>query len=252
MYPGCNRTQFATVSASIKGMRMERAYANGGAIPTSLPTPSAPGVLCAMDIKPSNWQSLYDGSGDEALNSLIASAPPGTLLTAYHERDKYAYSNSKPFGPDESALIDEHLYALTGGTNVKYGSCLTQGDGPQPLSPWTIPGLDFYAIDLYSNPVSPMRANTALYRAFEQMPGWPDITTAVLECNTSANVRPSQQYRRPDWFREVYSWLLKYNGLAFCTFWNPSGPDSGPWDPHDQATIYALGNITSDAPNNVV
>lgn len=52
----------------------------------------------------------------------------------------------------------------------------------------------------------------------------------------------------------VFGWLKGYqlaNGgraLGYWSYWNPTGPLSGPWLPADTATIAALNSIGLDAP----
>ena len=246
MYFGCNETQYATIKPSVPGMTMARSYW------TSIPTKGWPvmqdGLACCLDLKPADWQGMASGKYNSQIHDQALTAPPGTMLTAYHECDKYAYAGNQPFGPATMCQIHEQMLTATAGTPVTYGSCLTQGQphiaSPKPLSPWVISGLGFAGGDFYSDPISRFPANQSLELFAAQMPA--GVPLAILECNTSQP--QGETYKRPSWFWELYFLLEQSGGMALLTFWNPApGPDSGPFLPADQYTVYAMAQIAQRA-----
>jgi hypothetical protein len=60
-------------------------------------------------------------------------------------------------------------------------------------------------------------------------------------CETNS---PRQGHRK-EWFALLAAWLDGNGGDRLQTFWNPSGPLSGPWFPDDLETIRALRTIAS-------
>lgn len=223
MFFGANENHYPEMAAKVSGATMIRSFKG-----LSDTWPVMPGNLpCLLSIRRDPAQ-LLAGGHDKQITSMVTSAPPHSHLTAWHE------ANHAGLDAATTRKIHTHMSRLVTdlGSPVRYGAVLTQGASGD----WVIPGLDFYGVDLYDihRTTDP---GLALERFFGRMPAGDRI---VAETNSSA------VYHRPAWFREIYDWLFRRGGTAMLTFWNPTGPLSGPWV-DDPATIYALRGISRDA-----
>ena len=225
MWFGCNQNHYEDVAPDVPNMTMVRSFK-----PLADTWPEMPdGLHSLWSIRP-DPQELLAGQHDQTIIKALqsASALPGNLLTAWHEAEQASLSATTV------QQVHAHMLELVhdNTTSVRYGAVLTQGGRAR----WAIPGLDFYGIDIYDlhETTDP---STTLDRFDSRMPRGKRL---VAETNSSAVPH------RPAWFREVYSWLAARGGIAMLTFWNPSGPLSGPWD-GDAATKYALNRIKHDA-----
>jgi hypothetical protein len=192
---------------------------------------------------------LLAGELDTQLKAFIDSAPEqGGVLTSYAEADASPNEGGQfaPIGLSQNTLhqVHAHLQALCKGTKVKYGAVFC-GVTPESVG-FAIPGLDFYALDWYDTWQPPL---------FEALNQWaasvaalqPSPVLAIAETNSNVSAR------RPYWFSAVFGWLKGYQlanagrALGYWTYWNPTGPLSGPFLPDDTATIAALTSIGVDA-----
>lgn len=224
MYFGCNQNHYQDMAPSVP-MTMVRSYK--GISPT---WPVMPDNLPALLTVYPDPHELLAGRLDAQLTLMLKSAPAGSLLTAWHE------ANNGAFPGDATLARQMHRYMRDLCVKVKpslpYGAVTTMGASAD----WVVTGLGFYGIDLYDIHETTDPGH-ALSREFGKFPSGPRV---VAETNSSVVAH------RPAWFREVYDWLAVHHGLAMLTFWNPTGPLSGPWV-DDPATIYALRRIAADA-----
>jgi hypothetical protein len=189
-------------------------------------------------------EHVFSGSLNRTLESLIASAPPNSYLTAWHE----ALSLPFPNYINSANMFKLHAYlnAMTRGSHVTYGSMF---GGPRPTGLTTIfksvpSNLGFYGLDLYET--------DGLEKGLVRLEQF--ITKAKLkdtkahypklmlpECNTP------NKAMRPEWFKSVCERMHVYgsHSIGVLTFWNPTGPLSGPWLPKDKKTIAAMNDITT-------
>lgn len=93
-------------------------------------------------------QHVFSGSLNKTLESLIASAPPGSYLTAWHE----ALSLPFPAYITSASMhrLHAHINTMTKGTHVTYGSVFGGGSLAR-LFRSVPPNLGFYGLDLYGN-----------------------------------------------------------------------------------------------------
>ena len=117
-------------------------------------------------------------------------------------------------------------------------------------SPWMARGLDFYSMDVYegeeSEPVVVL--NEWQDQVVTNGYGSSVATISVTEtnCKCEGSCETTYMSDRKCYFNEIASWLAnqtRRGPRCFLTFWNPTGPLSGPWLPGDTATINALKNI---------
>src|SRR5215831_9052796 len=225
MWFGCNQNHYEDVAPDVPSMTMVRSFKALADTWPEMPD----GLHSLWSIRP-DPQELLAGQHDQTIIEALqsASALPGNLLTAWHEAEQA----SLPAATVQQ--VHAHMLELVhdNTTSVRYGAVLTQGG----RAVWAIPGLDFYGIDIYDLQET-TDPSTTLDRFDSRMP---DGERLVAETNSSAVPH------RPAWFREIYDWLAARDGIAMLTFWNPSGPLSGPWD-GDAATRYALNRIKHDA-----
>ena len=189
-------------------------------------------------------EHVFSGSLNKTLESLIASAPPNSYLTAWHEALSLPFP--KYINSANMFKLHAHLNAMTKGTHVTYGSMF---GGPRPTGLTTLfksvpPNLGFYGLDLYET--DGLEKGLARLEQFITQAKLKDTKThyprlMLPECNT-----PNKDMR-PEWFKRVCERMHVYgsHSIGVLTFWNPTGPLSGPWLPKDRTTIAAMNDITT-------
>jgi hypothetical protein len=187
-------------------------------------------------------EHVFNGSLNKTLESLIASAPPNSYLTAWHEALSLPFP--KYINSANMFKLHAHINAMTKGTNVTYGSMF---GGPRPTGLTTLfksvpPNLGFYGLDLYEtdgihNGLERLNQFITMAKLKDTKSGYPKLM--IPECNTP------NAGARSDWFTGVCKRMHKYgsHSIGVLTFWNPHGPLSGPWKPTDRKTIAAMNNI---------
>ncbi len=245
---GSNSRVFDEMREAGIGVRTFRAYRDQyNFIPTTWPAKeSVPGARVTLSIRPVP-DDLLAGRLDERLGTLIAAAPPGVKLSAWHE------ASNLPGYPDyigaaAMSAVHEYLQQLCRGSNVRYGSIICAV--PSQTKEWMGSSLDWYGLDIYDFGEGQFRdANGRISRAklFARLDDMLE-TCRDLTGNDSPEIdiceanSPRPQYRA-DWFALLAEWLFVNGGRCLQTFWNPSGPLSGPWLPDDLKTISMLRSI---------
>lgn len=225
---GCNQNQWDSVAPSVGPMTIQRSFKS-----ISNGWPVAPvGVATHWSTYPKH-DDLLSGSLDSLYATALRNAPPGSLLTAWHEPELHSGRSTGPTMA-ELADINRYLLAFTHAhtSNVLFGSVITA----HADAGWCIPGLDFYGVDSYDWQGHADPA-TELSNWSARMPDGPRV---VAETNTMT------ASKRPSWFEGEYEWLKANGGIAMMTFWNPGGGLSGPFLPDDAATITILNQIAAD------
>jgi hypothetical protein len=201
------------------------------------PVPNAGPILYSIYPVP---EHVFNGDLNDALKRLIASAPPGSYLTAWHEALSLPYPS---YITSESMYkLHAHMNAITQKTHVTYGSIFGGGDLGK-LFKSVPPNLGFYGLDLYGNDgidkgLARLDQFIALAKPKDtKTPGYPRLV--IPECNTPVEAE------RPAWFEGVCERMHAYgsHSIGVLTFWNPTGPLSGPWEPKDKKTIAAMNDI---------
>lgn len=232
---GCNQNQYDSVSPYVSPITMQRSYK---ALTNTWPVMTGGG--------PSLWSSkpnpdtLLAGGYDETYNEALATAPPGSMLSAWWECDKGP--NGGGLSASVAREVHTYLHALVTRYNstapvngpIPYGSVLTCG---LHTGNFTVPGLDFYGVDAYD-----IHHDNHPAKLLNAWSGTQPVGNRVIaETNTSVPAN------RPYWFTHAYGWLLANRGLAFLTFWNLHGSLSGPFLPSDTATIKTLNQLAAQA-----
>lgn len=186
-------------------------------------------------------EHVFSGSLNKTLESLIASAPPNSYLTAWHEAlslpfPKYITSASM-------FKLHAHINAMTKGTHVTYGS-MFGGSDLATLFKSVPPNLGFYGLDLYETDgieegLARLEQFITQAKPKDTKSHYPKLM--LPECNTP------KKAERPEWFKRVCERMHVYgsHSIGVLTFWNPHGPLSGPWDPKDKKTIAAMNDIVN-------
>jgi hypothetical protein len=203
------------------------------------PVPTAGPIVYSIYPVP---EHVFNGDLNDALKKLIASAPAGSYLTTWHEALSLPYPSYITSG--NMYKLHAHMNTLTHGTNVTYGSIFGGGD-LATLFKSVPPNLGFYGLDLYGNEgiekgLERLDQFITLARPKDtKTPGYPKLL--IPECNT-----PTES-QRPEWFESVCQRMHAYGSasIGVLTFWNPTGPLSGPWDPKDKKTIAAMNEIVN-------
>jgi hypothetical protein len=184
---------------------------------------------------------VFSGSLNKTLQSLIRSAPPNSYLTAWHE------ALSLPFPKYITSAtmfkLHDHINGMTKGTHVTYGSVFG-GGSLATLFKSVPPNLGFYGLDIYGNLGIPqglarLEQFIAQAKPKDTKDRYPRLV--IPECNTP------RKAERPEWFKSVCERMHVYgsHSIGVLTFWNPTGPLSGPWDPQDRNTIAAMNDIVN-------
>jgi hypothetical protein len=118
---------------------------------------------------------------------------------------------------------------------------------PSATKAWMGEALDWYGLDVYDFDGGQFRGWTGglskaklfarmddMKNTAREMSGRDDIEIDVCETN-SPRVR-----HRAEWFSLLAEWMHENGGERILTFFNPTGPLSGPWLPDDANTIKSL------------
>jgi hypothetical protein len=218
-------------------------------IPTVWPAKAAvPEARVTLSIRPVP-ADLLAGRLDEQLTALIAAAPLGVKLSAWHEA-----SNLDGY-PDfinaaSMSAVHEYVQQLCRGTNVRYGSIICAV--PSATKAWMGTNLDWYGLDVYdfdegqfrdrAGGISRNKLFARLDDMLETCRELSGIESPEIDICETNSPRPQH---RAEWFTLLAEWLSGNGGGRLQTFWNPSGPLSGPWLPDDNRTIRAMRSIPS-------
>jgi hypothetical protein len=249
---GCNSRVFDAMHDAGIGVRAFRAYRDEfNFIPSAWPSKdSVPQARVTLSIRPVP-DDLLAGKLDGRLADLIASAPPGVRLSAWHEASNLP---GYPGFVTASAMtaVHEHMQELCRGSNVAYGSIICAV--PSAVRAWMGTGLDWYGLDVYDFGEGqfrhPLTGGISREKLFARLGDMLDTCRALAGqdapridiCETNSP-RPRH---RAEWFGLLAQWLHGHGGGRLLTFWNPSGPLSGPWVPEDEQVTGALRSIAAD------
>ncbi len=249
---GSNSRVFDSMHESGINVRTFRAYRDKyNLIPASWPAKdSVPDARVMLSIRPVP-ADLLAGKLDDQLGALIATAPPGVKLSAWHEASNLAGYPGYIRNDSTMAAVHEYLQGLCRGSNVSYGSIICAV--PSKIKSWMGASLDWYGLDVYDFGGGQFRnwwnggiSKTRLFARLDdmlatcrQLSGRDSPEIAICETNS-----PRPRYRA-DWFALLAEWLSAHGGGCIETFWNPTGPLSGPWLPDDEKTINALRSIAA-------
>jgi hypothetical protein len=202
------------------------------------------------------------------IEELMASAPPNSYLSAWHE---FGTINYRSFGVTAANLALVHLVLndmAKSYPNVTYGPILfTPKDRNSLVAAFEScpPDMGFYGVDVYGNNGTSAGLqqlenfiNLAKGLDTTRPPGHGYPKLLIAETNTPlipplcspepcTSPTPAPRAGPPGtgWFESVCTRMHKYgsNSIGVLTFWKESGPLSGPWDPgHDGTTAAALRN----------
>ena len=247
---GCNSRIFDSMHEAGINVRTFRAYRDQfNFVPASWPQKeSVPDARVMLSLRPVP-QDLLAGRLDDKLGALIASAPPGVKLSAWHEASNLAGYPDYISDATMSA-VHEYMQELCRGSNVRYGSIICAV--PSQTRSWMGTGLDWYGLDVYDFGGGQFRnwyGGISKRKLFARMDDMLDTcrglagsdSPEIAVCETNS---PRREYRA-DWFALLADWMSANGGGCIETFWNPSGPLSGPWLPDDEKTIRALRSIAA-------
>jgi len=219
-------------------------------IPTVWPAKeTVPDARVTLSIRPVP-EDLLAGRLDEKIRAFIADAPPGVKLSAWHEASNLpGYPDY--LNPASMSAVHEYMQDLCRGSNVRYGSIICAV--PSATKQWMGTNLDWYGLDIYDfgegqfrNWLSGAISKSELFARLDDMretcrelTGTDSPEIDICETNSP---RPGH---RAEWFALLAEWLHDNGGQRLLTFWNPSGPLSGPWLPDDSKTIETLRSIAS-------
>jgi hypothetical protein len=210
---------------------------------------STPDARPLVSIRPVP-DDLLAGRLDDQLKTLIAMAPPGVRLSSWHEASNLAgypgYVNAS-----NMSAVHQYMQELCRGSNVGYGSIICAV--PSQTKAWMGTSLDWYGLDIYDFDGGQFRnwwnggiSKAKLFARLDDMlntcrelSGQDAPEIDICETNS-----PRPPYRAV-WFTLLAEWMSANGGRYMETFWNPSGPLSGPWLPDDEKTIDALRSIAA-------
>ncbi|HET7016252.1 MAG TPA: hypothetical protein VFI65_20185 [Streptosporangiaceae bacterium] len=249
---GCNSRIFDAMHDAGINVRTFRAYRDKyNFIPASWPTKeTVSDARVMLSIRPVP-DDLLAGRLDDQLKGLIATAPPGVKLSAWHEASNLAGYPDYIRSDRGMSAVHEYLQNLCRGSNVSYGSIICAV--PSKVKSWMGAGLDWYGLDVYdfgggqfrslwTGGISKSKLFTRLDDMLDtcrQLSASDSPEIAICETNS-----PRPRYRA-QWFTLLAEWMSANGGGYLETFWNPNGPLSGPWLPDDSRTIDALRAIAA-------
>lgn len=247
---GSNSKVFDAMNDAGITVRTFRAYRDQfNLVPTVWPAKeSVPEAVVTLSIRPLP-ADLLAGRLDDKLKALIAAAPPGVRLSAWHE------ASNLPGYPDwvtsgAMAAVHEYMQELCKGSNVRYGSIICAV--PSQARAWMGTGLDWYGLDVYDFGEGQFRhwwnGGISKSKLFARLDDMLETCRALSgrdapEIDICETNSPRRE-RRAEWFELLAEWMHDNGGRCLQTFWNPSGSLSGPWLPDDQETIGALRSIS--------
>ena len=248
---GCNSRVFDAMREAGIGVRTFRAYRDEyNFVPTVWPAKeSVPDAPVTLSIRPVP-ADLLAGRLDAQLKALIAAAPPGVKLSAWHE------ASNLPGYPDwvtadSMSAVHAYMQELCRGSNVRYGSIICAV--PSETKAWMGTGLDWYGLDIYDFGEGqfrhPFTGGISRAKLFARLDDMLDTCRELTrrdapEIDICETNNPRREHRA-EWFTLLAEWLDGNGGRRLETFWNPTGSLSGPWLPDDQDTIRALRLIAS-------
>jgi hypothetical protein len=144
---GSNSNVFDAMNDAGISVRTFRAYRDQhNFVPTAWPAKeSVPEARVTLSIRPVP-ADLLAGRLDAQMKALIAAAPPGVKLSAWHE------ASNLPGYPDfvsagSMSAVHEYMQELCRGSNVRYGSIICAV--PSATKEWMGTNLDWYGLDIY-------------------------------------------------------------------------------------------------------
>jgi hypothetical protein len=229
-----------------------RYFAGGGALGTGagvniFPTPwpvHGPRTRLLLSVYP-DLNDLLAGRLDHQIRDMIAAAPPGSMLNAWHEALSLPYPQ-RYLTPANVYQMHRRMNALCRGSHVTYG-CLLGGGDLRHLMHYVPPRLGYYGLDLYGNLGTRTRP-----RWNHPHQRWTQFTTLARTKTPTrypwlviGETNCPDQALRPAWLKLIATWMHAYgaHAKALLTFWADHGGLSGPWNPTDKPTINALKTI---------
>jgi hypothetical protein len=252
---GANAKVWPLLAAVAPGAGGVRQYHDEfGTIPRRWPVPDGPAAQPLLSVRPLP-ENLFAGDLDDAIRQLCSTAPPGAMLTSWHEAPSLpGYQDVTPWmTPETMRAMHVHMHDLCQGTGVLYGT-VTIGPAAR-VSDW-IPGaahrMDFYADDLYqfdslSWPDGSIKVGAVLKR-MDDFQGLAQMRSGMIRPRiVLAETNTPHVEHRAEWFDLVGWWLARHGGVRLLTFWRDDGPLSGPWLPDDTGVIGALAELAGGA-----
>lgn len=244
---GSNAKDFAAFREAIPAAAGRRVYYPE---PNIWPSkwPLVDGSTAVLSIRPVP-ADLLAGKLDDSIRALCESAPVNADLNAWHEAGNLAeYAPLGFITPPAMRAVHQHMQHLVEGTPVSYGAVLCMP--PNSMPQWMPGGLDWYGLDIYDfgeGQFRDARGGISKKKLFERLE---DMRQTCREltgrdapeidiCETN----DPRAGHRGEWFALLAEWLAGNGGGRLQTFWNPSGPLSGPWLPDDEETIGALRSL---------
>jgi hypothetical protein len=201
-----------------------------------------------------------------AITNIIASAPPNSYLTAWHEAfsldypaDGYPYITIENMYNLHTAL--HNLVKSTNPANVSYGSIFGSGANlvvGSAGSVWdSVPKtLDWYGVDVYGGNnggttcvnlscLDTFINNAKVKTAVKGVPGYPKILIGETNFNDGNKEPTGCPQTQGAWLTAVAQRMHQYgaNAVGILTFWREGASLSGGYDPTDLATVNAMNNI---------
>jgi hypothetical protein len=191
---------------------------------------------------------LLAGRLDKKIRAMIAGAPRGSMLNAWHEVLSLPYKQ-RYLTPENVYHMHRKMDSLCHGSDVTYG-CLLGGGDLTYLMRYTPTDLGYYGIDLYGN--LGIRTHPRWRHPFLRWVQFRDLAKTKDTVNrypwlVIGETNCPDRSVRADWLKLVASWMHDYgsHAQALLTFWSDHGGLSGPWVPTDKRTVNALKYICS-------
>lgn len=235
---GVNFNHYADAAPYVSGMTVVRTYAA-----LSDAWPAGPdGTYAHWSVRPA-YSETVSGALDATWTALAKSAIQHSKLTLWHEPELASGPT-----PTELAAMYGHVHAIFRAHDS--AALLVPVCTTHAATEWWPKGMDAYGVDHYNwggFQADPTHQLTTWWARLQK--AGRSGHTVIAETNTMSPSHISPE-PRPAWFAGAYNWLRANGGYSLETFWNPTGPLSGPFLPTDTATIATLNQIAAAAPAN--
>lgn len=243
MLPGCNQNHVLdTIPAeTYPPGAMLRTYKAFETTTTHVPPLPIPGAVGCWSIRP-DPAGLLRGDYDAALRAVANSAPPGWVLSAYHEASLVPGLTAAQ-AVRMQLYIHKIIHSVT--DHLPFGNITLSGENPN----WDAEGMDWYGVDVYDwNSDGAVVQHLNFWWNNKNAVGHrPRQTAPTLITEINSHI-PAH---RPLFFEHAYNWLVSPPaGGALLQFWNPTGKWSGPFLPGDAPTVKVLNEINAAALTN--
>ena len=240
---GSNRGNWDAFHAAVPHAHCVRTYYDTTDVfPNQWPITAGKGTWVMLSIRPS-YAALMSGQMDARIHGLCASAPPHSMITAYHENAGGNPLHYPPsiHNPAHFVAIQKRMERLCHGTHARFGVIIIAPYGS--VLNWIYRGddwfgYDFYAFSRYLNRNGTINVSAVQDRMTNNLKAVQRFTGRRYPLFELGETNASKGSQRKTWFATIASWFDNHDGHRggwILTRWVSKGATSsglcGPWPP---------------------